>query len=172
MKKERIYDISLFFILLIYFAFMAWCILFKNVTPMEVFNENRYFSRTINLVPFNDIRNGIYNSWDLYGNVFIFVPLGFYLSLYRGRKPVSNLLFAVFLSVSLESAQYVFGIGATDITDVILNSVGAFVGMIIYLILKLIVGDRERIKKFALALGSGCAVFIILMALLIFKYNP
>ena len=172
MKKERLYDVALFLIFLIYLSFIAWCILFKYVTPTEVFNPNRYFSRTINITPFNDLKNGYFNFADIYGNIFLFIPLGFYLSLYRGRKPLSNLILACFLSISFECLQYIFGIGASDITDIILNTFGTLVGMFLYIIFKLIFKDREKIKKFSVIIGSVCAVFIAFMVILVFKYNP
>lgn len=96
--------------------------------------------RCVNLIPFKTIwmylsthalsdSNKILN---LVGNVLIFVPLGFYLSVFSHRI---HLLFRVLIlfavPVLVEVLQYVFKTGASDVDDVILNFLGGLLGMLI-----------------------------------------
>ena len=72
------------------------------------------------------------------GNLALFVPLGILLPLVSNRFLTFKrvLLFAVFLSLSVESIQFLlrfFGNPrAVDIDDVILNTLGACVGFAFY----------------------------------------
>lgn len=66
------------------------------------------------------------------GNVALFIPFGFLLVTIiaeRWRIPiVFSTLLGFFVSVGIETAQYVYAIGYTDVDDVVCNTVGAFLG--------------------------------------------
>ncbi|WP_018922658.1 VanZ family protein [Salsuginibacillus kocurii] len=98
--------------------------------------------RTLQLVP-------ILTSWDLLYqashyttpirqlvfNVLLFIPFGvfFFLKLRSiSRVIVKTSLVAMFFSVLIETMQYILAIGrTTNIDDVILNTLGAFLGAVI-----------------------------------------
>ncbi len=104
-----------------------------------------YIHRSINLHPFRTIAEYAAASYNrsiivtnLFGNIAAFVPLGFLLPLIGGRKPIGVFkaaLAAAGVSIAVESLQYLFGVGAADIDDVILNTAGGILG---YLALKLL----------------------------------
>ena len=92
------------------------------------------FSPRIVYIPFIDmIREPI----DTILNVFLFVPLGLFLPLlYDEFDKAGKVLLAGFLiSVSVEIIQ-MFGCGATDIKDLITNTIGACVGYGVFKVLE------------------------------------
>lgn len=67
------------------------------------------------------------------GNIIWFVPLGFYLGRFGGRKwKVWQIwLSGLLLSFLIEFLQYVFGTGVSELDDLILNSLGAWIGALL-----------------------------------------
>ena len=67
------------------------------------------------------------------GNIIWFVPLGFYLGRFGRRKwKVWQIwLSGLLLSFLIEFLQYVFGTGVSELDDLILNSLGAWIGALI-----------------------------------------
>lgn len=97
--------------------------------------------RSINLVPFRSILN--YLNGDLLarafalnnimGNIVLFFPLGFYITLLNRNKKISvNVCLIALISTLAEIAQYLFCVGVTDIDDVILNTLGGFMGILAF----------------------------------------
>lgn len=166
MKKKTI-NILLIVPFVFYMGFLLWNILFKYVSPIEVFSCNRYFSRTINLIPFNDIIQGNYNKLDLFGNIILFVPLGIYISILLDKnKTLKNILIILIVSLVFESCQYIFGIGATDITDIITNTFGGVIGIYVYKMLILLFKGGERVKK-VIAICSFIMMLIVSLLLIV-----
>ncbi len=88
--------------------------------------------RSINLVPFADslIINGRLAADEILYNVLVFVPLGVYVQIYLPDWPLGRrMLPGLCLSLLFELVQYVFAIGASDITDVIGNTLGGILGV-------------------------------------------
>lgn len=88
------------------------------------------FSPRIVYIPFLDMIRG---PVDTVLNIFLFVPLGFMLPvLYRKYDRIGKIaLVALLVSLSVEIAQ-MFGTGATDINDLIANTVGACLGFVLF----------------------------------------
>jgi len=61
------------------------------------------------------------------GNIAAFIPFGAYLG-YRGRKIVPTVIFGFLLSFFIESMQYVWGVGISELDDLILNTLGVLIG--------------------------------------------
>lgn len=68
--------------------------------------------------------------WQVYMNVFLFIPFGFMLpwASERLQKLWKVLIIAAVFSVLTEVAQYVFRIGLCETDDVIHNTLGAVIG--------------------------------------------
>ena len=79
-----------------------------------------------------------YKVENLLGNVLIFIPLGFLLPLLikRFRNTWLILMAGFFLSVFYECFQLVTGIGVFDVDDMLLNTLGTAIGVIIFWIIK------------------------------------
>lgn len=110
----------------IYLLLLTWIIVFKfrlDITSLK-------YIRSINLIPFkaNPIVNGMRETLI---NLLLFVPLGMYLKFIFKSNKFSNVSIIIFLSLSFESLQYIFHIGVSDITDIIMNTLGGIVGMIL-----------------------------------------
>lgn len=96
----------------------------------------------VNLVPLvNTLRGyqnrayiGGWNYWaNIFGNVALFVPLPPLLAGATGLRSRRWLLgIGVAASVGIECTQYVLEIGVPDIDDVLLNSLGALVGIALW----------------------------------------
>ncbi|MEK5230595.1 VanZ family protein [Lysinibacillus sp. FSL K6-0232] len=98
---------------------------------------------TTNFVPFETILRYInysqYFNWDiiiinLLGNLFIFTPMGFLLPLLskKFRKAWVVICLGFLSSLAVETIQFIFTVGSADIDDLILNSIGAWLGYIAY----------------------------------------
>ena len=91
MKKERIMTIFLFGTLIFYVYLLADIILFKYVSPINLFSSSRmYYNRNINVIPFDMIRD--YFSGEIsrsavfinvLGNIALFIPMGIYFVLFK-----------------------------------------------------------------------------------------
>lgn len=108
------------------------------------------FGRTMghgsyNIEPFREIRRYIVYSdrlgWEivalnLLGNVFVFLPFGFLVpSMWPShdkKHPVALFFLTLLFSVMVEILQFVTGVGAADVDDVILNTIGGCLGYQIY----------------------------------------
>lgn len=95
-----------------------------NITPFEETIE----TLSDNSIPImNPIRN-------IVGNILIFTPLGFLIPTIKPNlnKIVKVTLIGFFVSLSIEVLQ-IFTMGnVCDIDDVILNTIGSFIGIVIY----------------------------------------
>ncbi len=134
---------------LIYFLF------FSESYGRVGFAEREYH---YNVVPFREIKRfWIYREQlgvfavvtNLLGNVVGFVPFGFILPLIvrraRGFFLITLLGFA--LSLFVEVVQLITKVGCFDVDDLILNTLGAAVGYILFAVCHLI-DDQTRRKKY------------------------
>ncbi|MBZ2175601.1 VanZ family protein [Schnuerera sp. xch1] len=115
----------------IYLISVFWIIVFKLSLP---FSELGYM-RSINLIPFSEslIINGRLDFSEIIMNVVIFIPIGIYSEILFKEWTVSKKIFLFFLiSLMCEVSQFILGIGASDITDIINNILGGTIGLLIY----------------------------------------
>ncbi len=66
------------------------------------------------------------------GNIVWFVPFGMYLQ-YMGisKTLVRTVLYGFLFSLLIETLQYVFGTGFSELDDLVLNTLGAWIGGVI-----------------------------------------
>lgn len=65
------------------------------------------------------------------GNIVWFIPFGMYLQYTKRFKNIFAVTFCGMLfSLCIETMQYVFGTGITELDDLILNTFGAFLGAV------------------------------------------
>lgn len=165
----------LYFIVALYIFLMLYILIFKYVPISELFNTDRYLYRSYNLVPFKTI--SAYLNWGLsstvprtniLGNIIIFIPLGIFLQLFKKNKHLlRSLLMVVLISVGVEIFQYAFALGSLDIDDVILNSIGGFVGILLYKLIYLFLRDHGAMRT-VVTIGIpllGIFVFVLFFVL-------
>jgi glycopeptide antibiotics resistance protein len=120
-------------LLALYLVILIWAVLFKlKFNISSVFD---YHHRSLNLIPFAapSIVNGKINFGEMILNCIFFIPFGLLLNVnFKKAGFLSKLAFILVFSVTAELIQYIFAIGATDITDVITNTVGGFLGLKLY----------------------------------------
>ena len=124
-----------------YFLALSWIILLKGQLSLAGFGSYR----NINLIPFQGsvIVNGKIDFDEIIGNVFVFIPFGVFMGTLFPKKPFYvKILPALLTSLAFEILQYLFAIGATDITDLITNTLGGLIGLGIYLLLEKFLKER------------------------------
>lgn len=88
--------------------------------------------RSINLVPFGAsvIINGEIHYLEIIVNVLTFLPYGIFVCMFGDRKSFLKMLAPIFFtSLLYEAIQYIWALGASDITDLITNTLGGVIGI-------------------------------------------
>lgn len=165
----------LLYIILAFYLFILYKILlFKYISPLELYGADRLFSRTINIVPMKSILGYLSDSYfsikvalmNIIGNIVIFIPMGIYFQMLKKNKSVfKSVVIICFISLSVEIIQYIFGIGGSDIDDVILNTIGGLLGILTYKMIALLFKNenktRTAITFLSLATGIFCIIYSI-----------
>lgn len=141
-QRECINKVVLYVVFTCYLFVLIKILLLSRISILELFDGQRIIVRSVNLIPFHSIMEYIFSSnntirsfafGNVVGNIVIFIPLGIYLPLFKRNKRVSGNLTIIFLlSISVEVLQGLFGIGVSDIDDILLNSFGGWLGILGY----------------------------------------
>lgn len=136
---------NIFFRVLLYAVFGFYLLLL-----LLVLFRARHETRSLNLVPFRgivsylmgkDLISGADSASllrafaldNLAGNIVLFIPLGVYAALFNSDKSIwKNTLWILAASVAAELVQFTFKLGIGDIDDVILNTLGGLIGVLLY----------------------------------------
>jgi glycopeptide antibiotics resistance protein len=147
-------------IMFIFYAlFLIWAILFKFHLPFIGDGTER----VINLEPFkaNTVAEKRFN-------LLIFVPLGFYISAVSPKWALLKGLFlALATSTAFEGLQYLLAIGRSDITDVILNTVGGVFGVLFFYILVALCRKNSKIPLILSSVAISCICFGVIVIVLL-----
>ena len=161
-KRNNIFTIVL---LSVYGLILVWIVLLKASTPAEL----KYLpcERTLNLVPFHyDVEVGTHFE-EVVLNALVFVPFGLYLAM-LGMKPWKAILLGFGVSVLFEALQYAFSIGAADVTDLLMNTLGTAIGAGLYLLLRRVCRNAERLNAVLnIVMCVGTALFLLAAAVLL-----
>lgn len=162
-KKQTRWTLGLF---LIYFVVIIWVIIFKMSFSIHELTQ----LRSINLIPYGDsaIVNQQVDFSEIYMNILAFVPFGIYLAMLKPNSAIVKLVAIVgFTSLSIEVIQYLFAIGASDITDLIGNTFGGLLGILFDRVSVKILKSRQKTNKiFNILATIATASFLILVALI------
>jgi glycopeptide antibiotics resistance protein len=117
-----------------YAVIMGWLLFYRDRYSFEGY--------AYNLVPFNTIKRYIihydhfnFDIWfkNLFGNIVLFVPIGIFLPLLN--KKYKRVLVLTAASIALiavvELIQLLSKVGSFDIDDIILNTFGALLGLVL-----------------------------------------
>lgn len=124
-------------LLAVYLVILTWVILCKMQTDFVQLAETQY--RNVNLVPFaaSLMKGERVDVSEILLNVAVFVPFGVYVSMLCERWTFLKKVLPVFgVSLAYEVLQYVLGIGASDITDLLGNTFGGVIGIGCYMVLE------------------------------------
>ncbi|WP_024622576.1 VanZ family protein [Metaclostridioides mangenotii] len=151
---------------IIYLIALFWIIVFKfNVQFSYMGNM-----RSINLIPFSEslIINGKLHFSEIIMNVVIFLPLGIYVGILFKRLIIGKKLFLFFLiSLICEGFQFILGVGASDITDIINNTLGGIIGLMIYKGIEKVFKTSVKAQKFMNIIAILGTIIMILLLLLL-----
>ena len=128
-KQKRISYIVFSF----YFILLIWLVLFKFSTNFSELPS----MRGINLIPFYYNQETNTHLREVLYNIIVFIPLGAYVHIFKEDwKKVTKCIVVFFVSFLFEVAQFIFAIGASDITDIIGNTLGGIVGIFFCIVMK------------------------------------
>lgn len=120
-------------LLVLYVLILVWLVIFK--LTFHISSLLNYQHRSLNLIPFAapSIVNGGINYGEMISNCIFFIPFGLLLNVnFKTVGLLPKLAFILIFSFTVELLQYIFAIGATDITDLITNTAGGFLGLTLY----------------------------------------
>jgi len=169
LEKHKINKLT-YSLFIIYLITLIWIIVFKLNVPFTHIGN----LRTINLIPFSEPLklNGKISYNEMIMNVVVFVPLGIYTGILFEKWKIINKLFLFFLiSFTCELLQYIFSIGASDITDLINNTLGGLIGLIIYKVIERAFKNKLKAQKFINLIAKVGTTIIILLLLLFLRIN-
>jgi glycopeptide antibiotics resistance protein len=151
---------------IIYLIALYWILLLKLGVQFSYMGTRR-----TNLIPFGE--PSILTSENIL-NVVIFVPLGIYAGILFERWVFGKKLLFVFLfSLLVEALQYILRVGAFDVTDIMTNTIGGIIGLLIFKGLEKSFNNSVKAQKFInIIAASGTVLMILLLALLKMNMLP
>lgn len=155
-------------LLTVYSAVLFWIIVLKlNISFSYKGTQN------VNLIPFREplLYNGRVDYNEIILNILIFVPLGLYVDILFKKLSTARKIFYFFIvSFTCEILQYILKIGAFDITDIINNTLGGIIGLVLFKGLAKVLGDATKAQKI-INLIATIATVLIVSTLLYLKVN-
>lgn len=149
-KKIRFFGKILF---VLYVAFLVYFLLLSDWYGRTGVMEEYHY----NLVMFKEIKRfwiyreqvGFFAMFaNLFGNVIIFIPFGFFMPMASSRRSLFATVFYSFgLSFCVETFQLISKVGSFDVDDLLLNTVGGLTGYIIFVICAAIRRKHDSKKK-------------------------
>ena len=123
----------------VYLGLLTWAVLWKLGMPTL-----HGGTRAVKLVPFvADDGYGVSTVPEMLANVALFVPFGVYVGLLAPRSRWWRAgVAAAALSVVFETLQFVLAVGSSDVTDVILNTAGAVLGIAVLAVARGVLRQR------------------------------
>lgn len=147
LKREQItllqifIQLSFYIYLFVVFSLTIYFILFRELTWHTMIDMVYYRINNgigFNLTPFTIFNYYSFLDRQIIGNLIMLLPLGIYLPLlYKKISSFMRVMFvAILFSASIEIIQLLVSNRGADIDDVILNSIGAGIGYILYKIIR------------------------------------
>ena len=154
---------------LIYCLLTVWIILFKMAdSPADL--PALVKPRSINWIPFyyQELSGTRFHRTEVLSNLAVFIPFGLYAKM-LGAGNRRTVLYGLAFSFTLELCQFVFRLGASDVTDLITNTLGALAGVCLYAVLLRLVPTREKANRLltVLALTATLLLFALLAVLIV-----
>jgi glycopeptide antibiotics resistance protein len=151
----------------IYCLLLIWVVIFKISISWE---EVRMLagSRSFNWIPFYYDCTGSYSVLrrETLLNVVVFLPFGVYLKM-LGKPMGKTILWGFLVSASFELVQFIFSLGATDITDLIANTMGVVIGALGYAVARMLFKTKKKLDRLINILALvAMALFALVMAVL------
>ncbi len=156
------------------------------LTPTYFFRRFRFSLEQVNLVPFRVLSEWLAHPLNFFGNVLLFMPLGFFEVLLhpewsRGKQLGMGAATAAGLSLFVEFAQC-FTYRVPDVDDILLNTLGCVLGALLCMLQQRLGFDRTRVGRVLLPriprtwhrhmlLNRFCVILVVSMELVMFTVN-
>ena len=138
LQKKLLIGIFVFLYLIIFFFS-----LFFEINTILTLRTKNLDSQGYNIIPFHTINDYIINfyhfnisTWlyNFLGNIILYTPLGILLPLFFTKVVGYRYVFLIslFISLIIETFQYLTSFGVFDIDDIILNITGSLIGYFIF----------------------------------------
>lgn len=154
MKKrhKKMVRVLSWFVFAIYLVALVYFLFFCEQMGRVPSDDYKY-----SLVPFREIKRcivhwramGLFHAaLNLVGNVLCFVPFGFVLPIMsRRHRGIFKITFLSFLaSLLVELIQLVSKVGSCDVDDIILNTLGGFLGYLAFWIGLCVIRHRDAVE--------------------------
>lgn len=155
-------------LLSLYLGTLVWILLFKfsiSLTDLSAQLHNQ--SHSLYLIPFS--QSGIVNhtiDWsEIMTNLIIFLPFGLLLSAISDLSIVKSVCFIFGFSLVIETLQFIFSLGAADVTDLLMNTLGGILGLGLYASLVHFI-PTKKLNQWLIY--TGTLLFAIALGLLVF----
>lgn len=161
--KSKKFTLGLF---IFYCVILTWIIIFK----LQFSFEDLPHFRSLNLIPFSEsaIVNDKMNFDEIIHNMLVFIPFGIFIHVLLEEKTLIKQFIPIILtSLLFEGIQYIFAIGASDITDVLSNSLGGVIGVVITLVISKITRKNwiTLINVISFVGGIGLTLLTVILLL-------
>ena len=156
-RQVRRYRILGKVMFVLYIAFLVYFLCFAEwygrTEPSEGYRYNLVLFKEI--MRFIEYREelGVFAVFaNLFGNILIFVPYGFFISMASTSRGFFQTLFYSFaLSLGVEIFQLFARVGSFDVDDLLLNTLGGVLGYILFLICNIVrrkcYGQKRKLYK-------------------------
>ena len=85
---------------------------------------------------------------NLFGNILIFMPVGYFSAMAGKRRSFFKTLFWSFcLTFCVELMQLITKVGCFDVDDILLNTIGGVLGYIVFVVCNLLRRRNDRKKR-------------------------
>jgi len=116
---------------------------------LTLINRNQYSYHRINYRLFTNLEFVASHSFKTFlyyfaGNILIFVPMGFFSKNLFKQSFMQTLILVLLVSFFIETSQYILKVGIFELDDLVLNTLGGFLG---YLIAWIVNKFRIKHKK-------------------------
>lgn len=148
-SRQQLFKWGGFFLFALYLAILFYLLFFSG------YRQAVRGIVSYNFIPFRSILTeirglGPFNlgmlTNNLFGNIIAFMPLGAFIPLLypNARKLKYSIGCSLAMSISVELLQFVTRMGACDIDDIILNTIGGFCGYWLWILLSRALSISKR----------------------------
>lgn len=151
-------------LLLVYLVALLWILILKMGVRFSYMDN-----REVNLVPFyrNLFQNARLDKIETIMNIIVFIPFGVYTGiLLQKRRFGTKLLLSFLASFLIETIQFSLAVGAFDATDLVTNTTGGLIGLMLYELLVRTLNHplkAQRWINFMAAVMSILAIVLLVM---------
>ena len=181
-EKQNVWLKILLIMLAMYLAHLFYVLL----SPTYFFRRFSFSTERVNLIPFRALREWLAHPANFFGNVLLFMPIGFFEVLLHPAESRKRQLFlsaatAAGVSLFVEFAQC-FTYRVPDIDDIILNTIGGVFGSLLCILQQKTGFDRTRVGRVLLPripaswrghmhLNRFCIILVATMEVVLFTVN-